>query len=303
MGKVLAVVGATGGQGKELVKDALKSGWTVRALTRNADSASAKELKDLGAELVVGDMHKREDLEKAFSGADSVFLNTLSNYEDKTAEDELRLGKLAVDIAKQQNVSHFIYSSLENTEKLSSGKNKVPQFTAKAKVEDYLFASGLHGSTVQISGYYENFLRHFYPKLNATDGVYEITYPIGSGSKFAIGSVADLGHVAAYVLDHKDQFLEKKVAVVGDYLSPDEIAATFSEVWGKPVRSKYVPAEVYAKLPFAHSDAFADMFKWVDVFGYFGEKTNGRDIWEAKKLLPQMPTFKQWLQTTLPHPR
>ena len=49
---VVVVVGATGHQGGAVVKSLLERGHEVRAVTRNADSANAKELANAGATLV-----------------------------------------------------------------------------------------------------------------------------------------------------------------------------------------------------------------------------------------------------------
>ena len=53
--KVIAVVGATGAQGGGLVRAIMsdtESGFTARALTRDIHSVKAKELAQLGAEVV-----------------------------------------------------------------------------------------------------------------------------------------------------------------------------------------------------------------------------------------------------------
>ena len=53
--KIIAVVGATGAQGGGVCRAILEDkggGYGVRALTRNALSDKAKELKELGAEVV-----------------------------------------------------------------------------------------------------------------------------------------------------------------------------------------------------------------------------------------------------------
>ena len=57
--KLIAVVGATGAQGGGLARAILndKNGpFTVRAITRNANSDKAKALADAGAEVVTADL-------------------------------------------------------------------------------------------------------------------------------------------------------------------------------------------------------------------------------------------------------
>jgi uncharacterized protein YbjT (DUF2867 family) len=77
--KVIAVVGATGAQGGGLVRAILDDpagGFAVRALTRNPDSAGARELVELGAEVVAADFDDRASLERAFAGAWGAFCVT-----------------------------------------------------------------------------------------------------------------------------------------------------------------------------------------------------------------------------------
>ena len=67
MAKIIAVTGATGGQGGSVVNILLKRGeWKVRAITRNVESKSAKALAARGAEVVTADLDDEESLIKAF---------------------------------------------------------------------------------------------------------------------------------------------------------------------------------------------------------------------------------------------
>jgi len=248
-------------------------------------------------EVVAADLNKAEDLEKAFAGVYGVFLVT--NFYESGEEGEIKHGQLAVDIAKKHNVSHFIYSSLENVEKVSGGKHKVAHFTSKAKVDDYIRKSGIPATSVQIACYYENWRTFFVPRPNA-EGIYEFTLATPTDSKIAIGSVADLGYVVAAVFENKEKYLGKTIAVAGDYLTPAEIASTFAAVWGKPVRANYVPPEVFGKFPFPHADELAEMFAWFHNFGYYGEKVNGRDVFEGKKIYPGMKGFAEWVKEKYP---
>src|SRR5262245_53154545 len=70
--KTIAVAGATGAQGGGLVRAILNdpSGdFTPRAITRDPQSAKAKELAQLGAEVVAADVGDVESLKAAFAGA------------------------------------------------------------------------------------------------------------------------------------------------------------------------------------------------------------------------------------------
>jgi uncharacterized protein YbjT (DUF2867 family) len=67
--KLIAVAGATGSQGGGLARAILAdadSEFAVRALTRNVDSASARELASLGAEVVAANVDEPDSVAQAF---------------------------------------------------------------------------------------------------------------------------------------------------------------------------------------------------------------------------------------------
>ncbi len=70
--KIIAVAGATGAQGGGLVRAILEDaagGFAARAITRDPNSAKAKELAALGAEVVAANVDDAESMKKAFAGA------------------------------------------------------------------------------------------------------------------------------------------------------------------------------------------------------------------------------------------
>ena len=108
--KIIAVIGATGAQGGGLCRAILKDvggGYRVRALTRNAGSGKAEELKRLGAEVVEVDVDDAESLKRAFRGAHGVFCVTFF-WEHFSPEKELAEAKNMADAAKHAGVRHVI---------------------------------------------------------------------------------------------------------------------------------------------------------------------------------------------------
>jgi uncharacterized protein YbjT (DUF2867 family) len=69
----VVVFGATGRQGGVVARELLANGYPVRAVTRHTDSAAAKDLARLGAEVVAGDLDDAESLKKAVAGAWGLF--------------------------------------------------------------------------------------------------------------------------------------------------------------------------------------------------------------------------------------
>jgi NAD(P)H dehydrogenase (quinone) len=57
MKRKVLITGATGDTGRSAIKEALRRGLDVRAMVHAKDTRSAA-LEDLGAEIVVGDLHQ-----------------------------------------------------------------------------------------------------------------------------------------------------------------------------------------------------------------------------------------------------
>lgn len=66
--------------------------------------------------------------------------------------------------------------------------------------------------------------------------------------------------------------------------------------FGKDVRFNSVPEKVFASFPFPGAEELAIMFNFFIEYGYYGEKKNGRDIWEGKNAAP-IRSFDEWAKT------
>src|SRR6185436_11886840 len=95
---VVVVTGATGKQGGAAVKSLLERGHEVRAVTRNPDSAKAKELAKAGVAVLQASLEDTAALTKALEGATSLFAMT-TPFEEGT-QAETRQGMSAADAAK-----------------------------------------------------------------------------------------------------------------------------------------------------------------------------------------------------------
>ena len=144
--KTIAIVGATGAQGRGLIHAILndKSGeFKVRALTRNAGSDKAKELAKLGVEVVEANVDDKASLVKAFKGAYGAYCVTFF-WEHFSPEKENQTARNMAEAAKEAGVQHVIWSTLEDTRKwipldddrmpTLHGKYKVPHLDRKSVV-------------------------------------------------------------------------------------------------------------------------------------------------------------------------
>jgi uncharacterized protein YbjT (DUF2867 family) len=133
----ILVTGATGQQGGSLARLLLQKKHKVYALTRNAQSSAAQDLRNRGANIVKGHLDDSDSLEHAVEDVESIFLMG-TPFEDGI-EGEIRRGKLMADIAKENNIEHLVYSSVANADK----KTGIPHFESKYKVEQHIKNLGI----------------------------------------------------------------------------------------------------------------------------------------------------------------
>jgi hypothetical protein len=85
---LFVVVGATGTQGRSVIKAIKESSksYRVRTITRDPTSAAAQALKDIGCETFKADVDDTRSLQGGFEGASYAFLMTNSDYTDQTPD-------------------------------------------------------------------------------------------------------------------------------------------------------------------------------------------------------------------------
>lgn len=286
--KIIAVVGATGLQGKGVVNALKKEGsFKVRAITRNLNSYQGK-----ADEVVQGDLTNLESLTNAFKDAHGVFVVT--NFWE--GADELAQGKIAVEAAKKANVDHFVWSTLPNVEKISNGQFDVPHFTGKAKVDELVKNAGFANYTfVQPPFYFQNFTGQLAAQQQQ-DGSIGWTLPIDPSKKVIhMADISDLGKVVAGV------FLNPAKVGNGSYLSLATELNSFNDVLevfkvnGKAYSFNQVPTEVFSNF-FEGAGEIAQMLAYFEAHSYMGENADER-IQLAKEIATEdFVTLNDWIK-------
>src|SRR4051794_28181160 len=110
--KTIAVVGATGLQGRAVTRHLLSSGWQVRALTRDPDGSPARALASAGAQIVRAEMEDIASLIAAAKGAHGMFsvqptVGSPGTAPSFSADDEVRWGMNVAEAAHATDVAHF----------------------------------------------------------------------------------------------------------------------------------------------------------------------------------------------------
>ena len=104
--KIITVFGATGAQGggvaRAILSDKSKE-FAVRAVTRDVNSDKAKELAQLGAEVVAANIDDRESVAKVLAGAYGAYFVTFY-WAHFSPEKELEEAKKMAEAAKEKEL-------------------------------------------------------------------------------------------------------------------------------------------------------------------------------------------------------
>ncbi len=260
--KIIAVVGATGMQGKGVVNALIEDGsFNVRAITRNPNRYQGK-----ADEVVKGDLTDLGSLTNAFKDTHGVFVVT--NFWE--GADEIAQGKVAIQAAKDAGVNHFVWSTLPDVEKISNGKFDVPHFTGKAKVDELIKHAGFENYTfVQPPFYFQNFIGMMGPQPKE-DGSTGWTLPLDPGKKVIhMADINDLGKVVTGVL------LAPEKVGKGSYLSLAAELYSFNDVLAayksnsKEYSFTQVPGDVFSTF-FQGAGEIAQMLAYFEQHTYMG---------------------------------
>ena len=99
--------------------------FSVRVITRNADSEASKALALDQAQIIQADGFNPAEMTAALRGATGLYVNINSDSEawrDPTGPTEFDLGRKIVDAAAEAGVQHLVYSSGPPCTEMTGGK-------------------------------------------------------------------------------------------------------------------------------------------------------------------------------------
>jgi uncharacterized protein YbjT (DUF2867 family) len=303
--KLIAILGATGAQGGGLAKAILSdknSEFSVRALTRDAQSEKAKALAAMGAEIIEGDIDSDESLRKLLQDAYGAFFVTFF-WAHFSAEKETAEAKRLANAAKEAGVQHVIWSTLEDTRKYVPldddsmptlhGKYKVPHFDGKGEGDQFFIEAGVPTTFLRASFYWDNFIYFGSGPKKGPDGKLYLTLPLDDKKMAGIAS-EDIGKAAYGIFKGGKEMIGKTVGVAGEHLTGQEMATALSKAIGQEVIFNNVTPETYRGFGFPGADDLGNMFQF---YRDFDEVCNTvRDVNNSRKLNPELQSFDQWLQ-------
>jgi uncharacterized protein YbjT (DUF2867 family) len=172
------------------------------------------------------------------------------------------------------------------------GKYKVPHFDAKGEADDVFRKLGVPTTFLRTSFYWENFIFFGSGPKKGPDGKLALTFPMGD-KKLPSMAVEDIGKVAYAIFKRGQEFIGKTVAIAGEHLTGEQMAAAFTRALGQEVRYNAVSPEAYRGFGFPGAEDLGNMFQFKRDFqeAFCGP----RDPKIARGLNPELQTFDQWL--------
>lgn len=271
--KLIVVVGATGRQGQSVVKSLLKSGYNIRALVRNPKKVN-NLLKGDNVELFEGDLKNKDSLRDLFNDAYGLF------FALPFTKNSIVFGKILLDVAKESNLEHIIYSSVGGADRYS----KVDHFRYKKEIENHLRKLGKPNTIIRPAGFMDEFVN---PKsIKFITGVLNLYLP--KNKKFQLIAIQDIGKFVAIAIDNPNKYIGKELEIAGDELTLDKVFEKIEKVKNIKMSPMKIPRFITYMLP--------KIMK--QMFTFYAEDGWKADLKLLKEENPELLSFEDWLRTT-----
>jgi len=234
---VTGAAGGVGGVGGTIVEMLRQRGLPVRALVHRQDERS-EALRAIGAEVVVGDLTRAEDVARALAGCRRLYfgMSVSAHYLEATV--------IAAAVAREQgglevlvNISQMTVSQMSLTEMTDS-----PQQRQHWLAEQVLNWSGLPVVHLRATVFLQNpFFLAWAAESIARDGT--IRLPFGSGRTSPVDA-RDVAAVAAAILANPTPHLGKVYELTGPRSQDMQaVAGEYSDALSRTITYVNVPFE------------------------------------------------------------
>ncbi|OBA45420.1 hypothetical protein A5780_36285 [Nocardia sp. 852002-20019_SCH5090214] len=275
MEQVVFVIGATGQQGGAVADRLLADGWQVRVLTRRPDSDRARSLAQTGAQVIAGSLEDPATIDRCVDGAYGVY--SVHPGPLTPEQDEVKAGKAVTDAAVKYGVAHLVYSS-------GLGADRGGQPT-KWEIEQYIAASGVSATVLRPSSFMENLITQS-ATVGISDGALRTAAAAHVRQQFI--ALDDIGAFTALALRNPDDYRGRTLELVGDVLTPPEVAAQVGAALGRPVPYIQRPIEELCRI----NERFA---RGYELLNSGDGSIPDVDVDELRALHPGLMTFRDWL--------
>lgn len=278
--KVIFVTGGTGNQGGAIAKSLNQSDhWAVVVLSRDSESKASKNLKDLGIEVLKGDLDDPSSYSNYLTDVDGIF--SVQNF-IYGIDKEIKYGKQLADLAKQKKINHFLYSSVSGAD-LGSG---IPHFESKHAIENHIKQIGIPYTIIRPTSFYETLL---IPDVMKRVWKGKLVMPLKKDLYQEYISMPDIGIIGKQIFENPEKYLGKTITIASDKMKVEELAILISETLNKKITYQKLP-RLITRLVMGSN--LYKMFDWINK----NEPELVVDIDSLKKEFPGLTNMKSWLK-------
>jgi len=234
---VTGAAGRVGGIGRTLTELLLRQGQAVRAMVRREDQRS-QALRDMGAEVVVGDLLDLDSMHRAIDDCETMYFGT------SVSDSYLAATVNAAAVAKHHGVKAFINMSQMTLSQMSITETTAsPQQKLHWLAEQALNWSGLPVIHVRPTVLLEGFFL-----IVTSDSVKEsnqIRLPFGEGKTSPV-AVEDVARVIATLLANPEPHIGKIYHLTGPQSDNMHFyAQEYSKALGRTITFQDIPVEAW----------------------------------------------------------
>lgn len=270
--RLIVVVGASGKQGHSVIRALSSRGYRIRALVRNRVKAK-KLLHELGVEIFEGDLSNKASLMNIFDQAYGLFLVL------PISANSIVMGKRLLDVAKESNLEHIIYSSVGGAERYL----KVDHFRYKIEIEAYLKTIDKPYTILRPAGYMDDFAHP--ESIRAITGLLQLYLP--ASKVFQLIALQDIGKFVEIAFDNPAQYVGKELEIAGDQLSLTEVFEKIEKVKQIKMAPMKIPGIVKLILPKIMKQMFV----------FYAEDGWNADLKSLREENPELLSFEEWLRS------
>jgi uncharacterized protein YbjT (DUF2867 family) len=234
---VTGAAGRVGAVGRTVTELLLKQGRAVRAMVR-IDDQRAQALRDMGADVVVGDLLDVDSMHRAIAGCETVYFGM------SVSQDYLAATVNAAAVAKHHGVKAFVNMSQMTVAQMSvTETTSSPQHKLHWLAEQALNWSGLPVVHVRPTVFMENFFLLF-----TADSIREsdqIRLPLGEGKTSPV-AVEDVARVLATLLANPQPHIGKIYHLTGPQSENLHFyAEEYSKALGRTITYQDIPVATW----------------------------------------------------------
>jgi len=251
--RTILITGVTGHQGGAVARALQSSGFRLRGMTRNPESAPEATLARHGVDVVKGDLDDEAALRRALTGAWGVF-GVQNTWEAGVEREEAQGNRLAT-LAREVGVEHYVYTSVGSAHK----RTGVPHFDNKWRIEETVRGLRFPSHVILRPVFFMENLLAPYSLEGDT-----LSSALGPATKLQMIAVNDIGWFGARAFTDAAALNRREIDLAGDVRAMPEAAEILTESLGRPIRFAQTPIEQVRQ----YSEDMALMLEWFERVGY-----------------------------------